>query len=249
MNSVFRSSPPVHTSQQAATLRPRASFDLAWLNAEGRPEWDTRVLPVSEAIDAAVSSLARGTVLNTPEGPIAVENLIPGMVVSTASGPPAQVQWIGSRCYAEGNSATAEPRAPLYRVSAGAFGHNAPAHDLVLAHAAAVLLHTPACRKLIGQDMGFAPITAFEDSYNVTRILPAGEMTVYNIAVHDHDAVIANGLPIESFHPCRNAGRLLNQECLRELARLFPHLSARNGFGPQRIAHLSLSETRSLEMF
>ena len=249
MNSAFRSSPLTRPSQQAAALRRHGSFDLAWLNAQGHPEWETRVLPVSDVIDAAISSLARGTLLSTPDGQIAVEDLNPGMLVNTAIGPPAQVQWIGSRCYAEGSDPSTEKRAPLYRVCAGAFGHNAPTHDLVLAHAAAVLLRTPACRKLIGQDMGFAPITAFEDSYNVTRILPAGEMTVYNIALRDHEAIIANGLPIESFHPCRNASHLLNQDGLRELARLFPHLSARNGFGPQRVAHLSLSETRSLGLF
>ena len=207
------------------------------------------MLPVSEVIEAAVSSLARGTLLNTPEGQIAIEDLIPGMMVNTAFGPPAKVQWIGSHCYAEGAGPSTQTRAPLYRVSAEAFGHNAPTHDLMLAHAAAVLLRTPACRKLVGQDMGFAPITAFEDSYNVTSILPASEVTVYNLAVHSHEAVIANGLPIESFHPCRNAHHLLNQESLRELARLFPHLSARNGFGPQRIAHLSVSEARNLEVF
>ena len=97
--------------------------------------------------------------------------------------------------------------------------------------------------------MGFAPITAFEDSYNVIRILSNGEMTVYNVALRNHEAVIANGLPVDGFHPCRNASHLMNQDSLRELAGLFPHLNERNGFGPQRVAHLSLTETRSLGLF
>lgn len=251
MNTVLRSTPPtpfrMRAPQQPAARRPRVSFDLAWLNAKGRPEWETRVLPLSDVMDAAVSSLARGALLATPDGHVAIEDLVPGMEVVTFSGTVAKVQWVGSRCIPE--TACEELRTPLYRVTGGAFGHDAPSHDVVLAQAASVLVRTPGCRKLIGQDSAFAPIIAFEDSFNVTRIIPAGEMTVYNLALHDHEAVIANGLPVETFHPARNAGRLLTQDTLLEMARLFPHLSASNGFGPQRIMHLSLTDARSLEIF
>lgn len=114
--------PHMRPSQQAAALRPHGSFDLAWLNTQGHPEWDTRALPVSDVINAAVSCLARGTLLSRPDGQIAVEDFNPGMLVNTAIGTPAQVQWIGSRCYAEGTDPSSKMRAPLYRVCAGAFG-------------------------------------------------------------------------------------------------------------------------------
>jgi hypothetical protein len=231
----------------AQDTRPRAPFDLAWLTAQGRPEWQTRMLPLSPAIQSACASMARGALLTTPQGPVAIEDLIPGMKVTTATGGIATIRWIGARCLPEGTPSDGRP--PLYRVSTGAFGHDAPAHDLVLAGSAAVLVRTPACRKLIGQDHAFAPITAFEDSYNVTRIAPVGEVTIYNIAFDGQEAVIANGLPVESFHPGRNTMQFLNDEVLRDMARLFPHLDRDTGFGPQRILHLSLTEARSLELF
>lgn len=249
MNTLFRPVSParLRPAPAGADIRPRAPFELAWLNAQGNPEWQTRMLPLSPAVEAACANVARGTLISTPSGPTAIEDLIPGDEILSAAGNVTKIQWIGSRCIPEGTPP--EDRPPLYRVSVGAFGHDAPRHDLVLANGAAVLLKTPACRKLIGQDEAFAPITAFEDSFNVTRIAPVGEMTVYNLAFDAQEGIIANGLPVESFHPGRNTMQFLGDEVLRDMARMFPHLTSENTFGPQRTLHLSMTEARSLELF
>lgn len=248
MNTAFRPSafPRPASSALATDDRPRVAYDLAWLNANGRPEWDTRMLPASLAVDAACSNVARGSLIGTPNGDVAVEDLIPGMEVTTLHGK-ATIQWIGARTLPE--RAADGDRPALFRVTAGAFAHDAPRHDVVLSASAAVLLQSEACRRLIGQERAFAPISAFEDGYNITRITPAGDITVFNLAFREQEAFSANGVSVESFHPGRNSGSLLRDDVLRDLARLFPHLNASNAFGPQRIVHLSMTEARGLELF
>lgn len=243
MTTMFR---PDRGSARPAIPAPRAAYDLAWLNCEGHPEWGTRMLPATASVESACAAVARGCLIETATGPVAIEDLTPGDLIRTMRGTVETLRWIGARSYAE--HIPPEDRSPLFRIGAGAFGDRAPHTDTVLAGPAAIWVDTPACRKIIGQDTAFAPLPAFEDGINISRITPPGEITVYNLAFDAQEAFIANGLPIESFHPGRNTMQVLNDDVLRDMARLFPHLTAHNGFGPQRAPRLSITEARMLDL-
>ncbi|SFI63527.1 Hint domain-containing protein [Jannaschia pohangensis] len=223
--------------------RASAHYDIAWIDGHGAGAWDRRALPDTPEIEAAVSSFARGTILRGTRGPVAIEDLIPGDRLLTHSGGSVQIDWIGARSYHAGSE---RPR--FYRVAAHAFGANGPDTDVILGSKAHILIDSPRCRPLVGANIAFAPLAAFEDGHRVRVIIPQGEVTVYGIACAAQEAVLADGLPIETYHPARTTARSLNRTVLEDMARLFPQLADTGGFGAPRTPYLTMSEAQSLAM-
>ncbi|WP_167767106.1 Hint domain-containing protein [Jannaschia formosa] len=226
-----------------ADARPLAALDLAWIDGKGRATWDNRKLPDTPEVAAAVSCLARGAMLRGPNGPVSIEDLMPGDRVATAAGGTAEIRWIGSRSYGWGVE-----RPLLWRISARAFGGQGPESDIVLGADAQVLIDSPRCVPLVGRREAFAPVAAFEDGVTITAITPPGEVTVYGLACATQEAVLVSGLPVETYHPSRTTARSLNRVVLSDMARLFPQSAETGGFGAPRIPYLTLSEAQSLAM-
>lgn len=228
---------------RGAETRTSAPYDLAWIDHRGAATWDRRSLPDTPEVEAAVSSFARGTLLRGPRGPVAVEDLIPGDRVTVRGGGTAQIEWIGSRSYA------GQAERPLfYRVAARAFGASGPDTDILLGASAQILIDSPKCRELVGGPLAFAPIAAFEDGHSVSTIVPPGEVAVYGIACSGQEAMLVQGLPVESYHPARATGTSLTRTVLADMAKLFPQTASGTGFGAPRIPYLTRSEAMSLAM-
>lgn len=225
----------------SSDTRPTAAYDLAWINDEGIAARDGRTLPASSVIEAAVSSFARGTLLRGPRGPVSIEDLMPGDRVGVRGGGTARIDWIGARRYA---GVTDRPR--FYRVAARAFGATGPEHVVLLGAHAHILIDSPRCRDLVGGPLAFAPVAAFEDGHCVTAIAPPGEVSVYGIACAGQEAVLAGGLPVESYHPARATGQSLTRTALADIARLFPQRAGGAGFGAPAVPYLTFAEARSL---
>ncbi|MEM7487846.1 MAG: Hint domain-containing protein [Pseudomonadota bacterium] len=220
-----------------------AAYDLAWIDHRGAALWDTRTLPDRPEIDEAVSSLARGAMLQGPRGPIAVEDLMPGDRVATRGGGTAEIRWIGARTYGPGGA-----RPTFYRVAAHAFGALGPETDVVLGAHAHVLIDSPRCQPLVGARLAFAPVAAFEDGHAVTAIVPPGEVTCYGLACAGQAAILVSGLAVESYHPARATTRNLNRSILAEMGKLFPQVAEGGGFGAPRINYLSPVEAQGLAL-
>lgn len=236
---------PRHETIENEIVPQKAAYDLAWLDQHGRPNWDTRTLPVSKITEMACASIARGGLVLTQNGPVAVDDLIPGDMVQTVTGGgDKEIQWIGSRTYCE--DIHTQTRAPLYRIVMDAFGEGYPKTDTILANSAYVYVEHAACRRIIGSLGAFAPIAAFEDGINVTKITPQGDITVYNMAFNCQAVIQVNGLNVESFHPNRDTMQLINPESSQALLALMPHLRSGMGFGPQVAPRLSFTETKML---
>ncbi len=76
---------PLTRLHDVARLRPDRSAAQACIAAPALPE-----------IGAAFSALARGSLVATPSGPVAVEDLRPGDLVTTAEAGAEPLVWIGS---------------------------------------------------------------------------------------------------------------------------------------------------------
>lgn len=223
-----------------ADSRATAEFDLAWLGKRGTVMRDSRRLPDTPETDAAIATFARGTLLRGIRGPVAVEDLKPGDPVATRGGGTARIEWIGARDRHEG--------AKLFRVAPHAFGTNGPEAPVLLGPAAHVLIESARCRILVGGPLAFAPVAAFEDGHRVAAIQPPGGVTVYGLACVGQEALMVEGLAVETSHPARATARSLNRSVLTDMTRLFPHLSETSDFGTQRIPHLTASEARLLTL-
>lgn len=236
----------VHSS--AARPRTRAMarpYNIAWLTQNGEERYDTVVAPSLPVIESACASMARGALISTASGPVAVEDLVPGMLITTSEHGPIPLQWIGSYEMSLREAQTAD-RGALFRVTSEAFGLSKPSQDLLLAPRAHILFSHSKCRALFGAEKAFAPVRAFEDGVSIFSVQPVSPIAVYNLGFDRQATVKANGLEMESFHPGPHTEALIDDEMLYSLLRLFPQARGLEFFGPQLINRLTTFEIRAL---
>ncbi|SFR41402.1 Hint domain-containing protein [Litoreibacter janthinus] len=232
----------------AAQPRTRAMsrpYNIAWLTPDGNARYDTVVAPALPAIESACANMARGAIVSTDNGPVAVEDLTPGMRILSSEYGAIPLQWIGSYEMSLREAQTAD-RGALLRVTAEAFGLAKPSQDLLLAPRAHILLRHAKCRSLFGVDIAFAPVRAFEDGISVFSVQPASPVTVYNLGFDRQATIKVNGIEMESFHPGPHSEALLDDEMLYSLLRLFPQARNLDFFGTQLINRLTTFEVKAL---
>ncbi|MCB8877236.1 Hint domain-containing protein [Acidisoma silvae] len=134
----------------------------------------------------SVACFAGGTRLRTPQGDVAVESLTVGDLVLTLDGEARPVTWIGSRRIDCGRHPMPEMVLPV-RVRAGAFGGGLPSRDLVLSpdHAVYAEDRLIPVKYLINGD--------------AVRQERVASVTYFHVALADHDILLAEGLPAESY--------------------------------------------------
>lgn len=223
------------------------AYQISWLDAAtGTAHDDTVIAPVLPMIEAACACLVRGVLVATEDGPVAVEDLLPGMMVTTTDHGPLPLQWVGSFDPVRLDTDQADGPA-FYRIVADAFGPAKPDQDTLLAPRAHLMLRHPGCQPLFGVDAAFGPVRAFEDGATVIPVTPISIATVFNIAFDRQATILANGLEIESFHPGPHGSRLMDDTTLHAMMRLFPQVRSLEDFGPQRIERLTQFEVRNLQ--
>lgn len=130
-----------------------------------------------------------GTGIATPAGEVRVETLEIGDAVCTADGRAVPVKWVGAQRVA--NSSLTEAAASPVVVTANALGKGAPHKDLYLTADHGLILD------------GLV-INAGALVNNATiRYVPMAELppifTYYHVETEDHDIILANGVPAETF--------------------------------------------------
>ncbi len=202
--------------------------DIAALRSDRSTIIGQRRIPALPLFDRAFSAFARGTLVHTPHGPVAVEDLHPGDKVATSGGT-GEITWIGSASYAPADDAA---RMPLTRIMADSFGVNRP-DSFVSLGAAACLLQTPAhLRASCEGRQIMTPARNFVDGVNVIEVTPPTPVRLFHIALRQHDAIIAGGLEVESFHPDAAALRDTSHTLRDVYMSLFPHIDSLSEFGP-----------------
>lgn len=155
-----------------------------------------------------------GTLIDTPEGPRAVEDLNVGDLVMTRDNGPQKVLWTGCRVVAgQGDLA------PI-RFAPNALGNElellvSPQHRMLITGWRAELLFGEdevlvAAKHLVNGDM--------------IHVMSTRQVSYHHLLFDQHEIVFSNGIPSESFHP----GETIldgDAELRAELSVLFPELS------------------------
>lgn len=130
-----------------------------------------------------------GTLVSTPNGEIAVEKLRSGDQILTASGKTVPVKWMGHQTI-HNNIFTSPARAPVC-ISAGALGDGLPHSDLFLTAEHGMILD------------GLVINAGAMINGETIRAVPMAEMpkvfVYYHVETEDHDVILANGAPAETF--------------------------------------------------
>ena len=159
---------------------------------------------------AAPVCFARGTLIETPEGPRRIEDLRTGMIVQTLDAGPqpvvlATVQFIGSKHLQE------NPRKLPIKIAAGALGAGVPVRDLIVSPQHRILLRGLDCHGLTQSSEVLIPANKLVGLPGIER-LSVTEISYHHILLEEHELVIANGAAAETLLPssaylARNKGR------------------------------------------
>ncbi|MBW6506418.1 MAG: Hint domain-containing protein [Rhodobacteraceae bacterium] len=233
--------------RNARPQQPRAltrRYEAAWLNASGDAESSTRIAPATALFEEAFSAMARGALVATEAGPVAVEDLVPGMRALTAEGRAETITWIGSMTLYP--NAEGESDATLTRITAEAFGANRPVHDLVLGPRARLLLRDARCRSVAGSDAAYVPARAFVDGVSVIELRPVVPINVFHLVLQRQSSLRVTGMEMESYHPGTGIEAMVEPRMLALFSALFPQLARLADFGPHAHPRLTRFEVEQL---
>ena len=194
---------------------------------------ETRHLaPAMPLFEDAFCAFARGSLIDTDMGPVAIEDLMPGDRVVTVDGDLQPVVWKGNVTIVPGLKQNQKREMKLTRLMADSFGLSRPMRS-VIAGPSARLLHTPLkMRALAGQTQILAPVSAFVDGVNVIETAPPTAVELFHFCLPRHAAVRVGGLEFESYHPGTNATRMISHAMRSLFLNLFSHIDSVGEFGP-----------------
>ena len=141
----------------------------------------------TELVFNATACFTSGVLIETREGPIPVETIRPGDAVAVLlTGGFRPVTWVGHRridCRRHPRPETVWP----VRIARGAIGPCSPNRDMLLSPDHAVFLNGV-----------LIPIRLLADGKGIVQV-PVDTITYYHVELDQHDVLLADGLPAESF--------------------------------------------------
>ncbi|NVK45525.1 MAG: Hint domain-containing protein [Rhodobacteraceae bacterium] len=232
------------TARPAYTLR---RYEILWRAPNGDIRDDTLSAPALPLFEAAFNAFARGALIPTPQGPVAIEDLLPGDLIETVDNGVQRVDWIGAMMLDPKGTRSPEAKPErLYRVMADAFGLGRPAPDLMLGAGARSLLRADALKATYGTSQAMAPVPSLVDGMSVIEVTPISSVRSYHIGLARHSLLRVNGVELESYHPGTAAAGQLQGDLRGRFMALFPHLDGLGDFGA--MAQLRLTPTDMLEL-
>lgn len=230
-----------------ATTPLAHQYDVSYLTPGGEIAGFTRRAPATPVFEEAFSALARGTLVATEEGSVAVEDLQPGTMVRTVTNGPRPLLWVGSMVVDPGAEVIPDPDPlRLTRLAADSLGVGRPTPDLMLGPRARILYRSTRCREMLGTSQAFAPAHGFVDGDCAIEVTPIAPVRLYHLAFHGQQVILANGIEVESYHPGPQVERLMDRDSCAALLDLFPHVQDLDRFGPMPIPRLTGFELETL---
>ncbi|WOI55628.1 Hint domain-containing protein [Palleronia sp. LCG004] len=211
-------------------------YRVAWLTRSGEIEECERAGPATPFFLHSFSALARGALLRTPEGIVAIEDAHPGMKIVTTRGT-RTLRWIGSctiRPDREGRT--------LYRLPADAMGLGRPAPDLMLGPGARLVTLVEGCHAERARARALVPVADLVDGQSVLAIRPLSAIACYQLGFAEHETLDVNGMEVESLHP-ETAMAGANDALRRLYMSMFPHKAGVEDFGPPALHRIAAPST------
>ncbi|UWQ16016.1 Hint domain-containing protein (plasmid) [Aliiroseovarius sp. M344] len=185
-----------------------------------------------------VICFAAGTMLLTPNGEVAIEDLHRGDLVETADAGAQPVLWIG-RTKIEFDAKN-EDQKPIL-IASHSLGTDKPIRDLVLSPQHKILLDGTD-----GQGV-LAPAKGLSKQRGVRRMQGRTKVEYFHVLLPAHSIIFADGLATESFYPGETALKMLSAQQRAAVEAAVPFLKKDFGsYGPQARASLTRSQAEEL---
>ncbi len=174
--------------------------------------------------------VARGTLITTERGEVAVEDLKIGDLVSTLDGDAQPVRWIGSRRIDRAEMQIDGRLWPV-RIRAGALGKGQPRRDLLVSPQHRIFLEDWRAELLFGEHQVLVPAKSLINDHGIRRDRSVDGIEYFHLLFDEHQIMFTEGAPSESFHPGAYSLSELDRQAREELLRLFPEMDGGNGYG------------------
>lgn len=220
-------------------------YETMWLTAEGHVDSATRTAPALPEFEEAFSAIARGTLIETTQGFVAVEDLEPGMVAVTAEGRQETITWIGSMTLFPPNTIPGLASAKMTRITADAFGGGRPMPDLLLGAQARILMKNARTRAA-GYAAAYMPAAALIDGEAIVEVTPVAPVTMFHLVLERQGSLSCAGIEVESFHPGKNASDRMDPQLAALFIALFPQMTCFADFGTMAHPRLAAEDMDDL---
>ncbi|MTH96265.1 MULTISPECIES: Hint domain-containing protein [Alphaproteobacteria] len=227
-SALLREAPRPGTKQKAQLRR----YEVSTLLKNGDVSQTRHIAPALPVFEDAFCAFTRGSLVETEQGPMAIEDLLPGDTVLTQDGTSETVLWKGSVTLIPGREDSRGRTRPLTRFMADTFGMQKPMSG-VIAGPAARLLGTPShLRHLNGGEPMLTPVGEFQDGMGVIETQPPTPVELFHICLKRHSVIRVDGLQFETYHPGVNAIRMMSHSLRSIYMNLFAHVESLHDFGP-----------------
>lgn len=168
--------------------------------------------------------IARGTLIDTPKGPVPVEDLCIGDEVRLHDGRIEPLAWVGARLLSADELAASPDLRPV-RIAKGALGHGKPDDDLLVSPQHRVLITGWQAELLFGAAEVLAPAKGLVNDRTILVDESVTEIEYFHLMFTEHEIMVTNNLATESFFPGKTSLAGINAEARAELFRILPELA------------------------
>lgn len=189
--------------------------------------------------DVTIPCFTAGTLIDTAEGPKAIETIRAGDMILTRDAGFLPVQWVGSRDVAA-TEISQNPAFAAVIVRAGALGNGLPVRDLRVSPWHRLLLCGQRAELMFGEHEVLVPAIHLVGQPGFARDVAA--VTYVHIMFDTHQIVRSEGAWSESFQPGAKTLSSMDVAQRSELLALFPELADQTGQNAYPSARLTLSE-------
>jgi len=170
-----------------------------------------------------VVCFARGTMIETRSGQVAIEDLQSGDLVKTMDRGFQELRWIGSRKL-DAIDLQHHPRLLPIRIKAGALGEGLPVKDLIVSPQHRMLVRSTIAERMFGAHEVLIPANKLLILDGIDIDKAATSVEYFHMLFDQHEIVFADGSASESLFTGPEALLSLTEEAKREIFTLFPEL-------------------------
>ncbi len=150
---------------------------------------------------------APGTMIDTPDGPRAVETLLPCDLVMTLDHGPQPIKWVRA---GDQPLEHVDPDAKPVLIKAGALGRNLPAQDMIVSPQHRILVGGAGQLQTFFASEAFAPAKSLTSLPGIRHMMGRQKIVWHHFACDRHEIVVANG--------CLSESLLLGPMVMRDLS-------------------------------
>ena len=202
--TLFASGDTIDVSGSISSINYNAAHDQLTVNlADGSAEILNVAIAQNQSIsfagnDVIATCFAAGSRIDTPTGPVAVEDLKQGDTVLLATGMTRPVKWIGWRHLQVRRHIDPDSVRPI-RIKAHAVAEGAPRHDLLVSPDHAIFI-----------DGKLIPARLLRNGTTIVEAREVETVTYFHVELDAHDVLLAEGLATESYLDTGNRASFQN---------------------------------------